>query len=90
MQKINVYTENKDNVFQIVSEFVDSFTLTETLGYYKGTKEKSVIITLFVPLGYTIKGLIDKLLTVNNQESVLVEYVGQVTVESVERTVTKL
>ena len=41
-----IYTEdkNRETIVSIVSRWFDGFTLIETTGYYKGVKEKGLII----------------------------------------------
>lgn len=40
-------TISKDYVLSCVSKFIPSFTVYETIGYYCGQKEKSLVIEVF-------------------------------------------
>jgi len=46
MLKIEIYTEDRDNLALLASRFFDSFTLSHNEGYYKGIPEKSAKIEI--------------------------------------------
>lgn len=75
-----IYTEDKNltRVMALASEEFDGFTVTNGLGAWKGTIEKSIIIEIIVP---TLKFFTDRhrverlarcIKDLNGQESVLV------------------
>ena len=41
-----LYTEKKPNIEKLVYEYFENFTILSGTGYYKGTKEDSVIIEI--------------------------------------------
>ena len=71
-----IYTENKNKelVEQVVSEYFDGFTIIESIGYWKSTKESSLIIEIICLPKDDLKiyRLAEDIKLLNHQTSVLV------------------
>jgi len=80
MIKYNIYTENKQLkwIEHVLNEFFEGFTIYKAIGFYKGIKEKSLVIEIVIPDNefrwreLQIKTLIKMLKGYNKQDSVLV------------------
>ena len=74
MIRYRVYTERKYNIERITSKCFDGFTLYETVGFWKGKKEKSICIEIIGKAKdyRQVKFLANKIKHINNQESVYV------------------
>lgn len=80
MIQYKIYTQNYRLkwIKQVCSELFDGYTIYKTLGYWKGTKEKSIVIEIIVADNHfrwtelKIKTLVSMLKGYGKQESVLV------------------
>jgi hypothetical protein len=69
-----IYTEekNKNAIVQLVGTQFESFTLQPTLGYYRGSAEKSIVIEIVGASASKIKLLAERIRKMNGQQSVLI------------------
>jgi uncharacterized membrane-anchored protein YitT (DUF2179 family) len=74
--KYSIYTENKNKelIEQVISEYFDGFTIIESVGYWKGTKESGLIIEIICSDNMAVYRLAEDIKTLNKQESVLVTW----------------
>ena len=73
-----IYTEdvNRDEVEQLISSKLDSFTLLTGIGYYKGEKEQCLIVEIISDnpiISLKVKRLAEQIKKLNKQHSVLVQ-----------------
>ena len=80
MVKVKIYTEdlNRESIESIVGKKFDGFTLIPAIGYWKGEKEKSLIIVIVsdaeeVLIRMKVNDIVNWLKNKNNQEQVMVE-----------------
>ena len=68
-----IYTEakNERNIIELANTRFESFTVQPTFGYYKGKKEKSIVIEIVGPRSRSIQQLAQKIRHMNGQSSVL-------------------
>ena len=75
-----IYTERKrvKAIKEIVSRQYDGFTLTGATGYWKNTREKSLIIEVVTEGNElpTIRAIAERIKSLNNQEAVLVQEIA--------------
>jgi len=77
-----IFTEDtgikgRKNVASIVGKQFDGFTLLQGTGYWKGTKEKSMVVEIvarFIPRK-VLNSIVDNIKTVNRQQACLVQTV---------------
>jgi len=80
MLKVSLYTETKPNLAELVSKYFDGATLIQAKGLWKGNLEDSTIIQIVLDRdevysqGDDIDKLVQNIISLNNQEAVLVEY----------------
>jgi predicted LPLAT superfamily acyltransferase len=69
-----IYCENKDReaIEFLIASHIDSFTVTEAIGYYKGTKEKSIVIEVFNTTREIINNIAQEIISIFQQESVAI------------------
>jgi acetolactate synthase regulatory subunit len=69
-----IYTEakNKRNILKVANQRFESFTVQATSGFYKGRKEKSIVIEIVGASARSIEQLADKIRRMNGQSSVLI------------------
>jgi len=75
-KQIKLYTEdiNRDDVLDITRQYFENFTINKGVGYWKGGKENSLIITIISGAGQDIKqaeALAKDIKVINDQEAVL-------------------
>ena len=78
MTKYEIYTERK-NEYQmcaILSAQFEAFTITKTVGYWKGQEEQSIIITIIADSTDStreqVSSVASRIRSVNKQECVLI------------------
>jgi hypothetical protein len=69
-----IYTEkkNKNAIVHLVGTQFESITLQPTLGYYRGSAEKSIVIEIVGASAPKIKLLAERIRKMNGQQSVLI------------------
>ena len=75
MHKVyRIYTEDVDRnaVIRTVAKQFESFTLHETVGYYRGKAEDSIVIEIAGAKEASVKSLAKKIRQLTSQKSVLV------------------
>lgn len=78
---IRILTQDKNRkwLLQTVAEYFPSFTVYKTIGWWRGGKERSLVIEINTPfqpwIGTKIRELCAKIKGYNKQESVLVQRV---------------
>ena len=76
MKQYRIYTERKrvKDVCSIVSDHFGGFTVYEAIGYWRGTKEKSMVIEIlsdFSTAEYHVIQLCKKIKGLNRQDAVM-------------------
>lgn len=71
MKLYRIHTERFDNLARLAGEYFDGFTIIESVGYWKGQQEKSVIIEVVTENSLYINLLVQDIISVNNQVEVL-------------------
>jgi hypothetical protein len=68
-----IYTEakNKREIVLLTGKHFESFTLQPTIGYYRGTPEKSIVIEIVGATEPEIRQLAQRIQKMNGQKSVL-------------------
>lgn len=68
-----IYTEekNKRAILDLMARSFDSFSVQPILGYYRGKKEKSIVLEVVGASAREICGIADKIKKMNGQTSVL-------------------
>jgi hypothetical protein len=76
MHEFNIYTEdlNRKKIEKLVSSYFDGFTILESVGYWKGKREKAVIIRILSGAedSAKVKALALKIKKQNKQQSVII------------------
>ena len=74
MTLYRIYTENRSNLPELVSAKFESFTITPTIGYWKGKGESSAVIDILADAHdhAKVKNLARDIQRANEQESVLI------------------
>ncbi len=74
LYRIHTEDKNKQDVLDMVAEVFDGFTVIEATGYWKGKREKSLIIEIDTPADRArdVLGLAARIRDYNAQEAVLV------------------
>ena len=72
MKLYRIYTEDNDNLSMLTSQYFEGFTTYNTVGYWKGIKENSVVIEFVTNDEYKVKRLVGKIKVENKQETMLV------------------
>lgn len=69
-----VYTEDKRRatIVRVISKQFESFTLQSTTGYYRGKREKSIVLEFAGAKESEVKWLAARIREINRQASVLV------------------
>jgi hypothetical protein len=69
-----IYTEdkNRESIFRILDAEVDGYTVTPSIGCWKGQREASLAIDLVDTSVKTVRRIAALILEANHQESVLV------------------
>ena len=69
-----VYTEDKRRatIVRVISKQFESFTLQPTTGYYRGKRERSIVLEFVGAKDFEVKWLAARLREINRQASVLV------------------
>jgi hypothetical protein len=69
-----VYTEDKRRatIVRVISKQFESFTLQPTAGYYRGKREKSIVLEFVGAKDSEVKWLAARIREINRQASVLV------------------
>jgi len=69
-----VYTEDKRRatIVRVISKQFESFTLQPTTGYYRGKRERSIVLEFVGAKDSEVKWLAARLREINRQASVLV------------------
>lgn len=74
--RYRLHTENVNRpaIEALVSRYFPGFSITENTGYYKGTRERSLVIEILAPgtLAHVIKFLGKAIAQANAQECVLI------------------
>jgi hypothetical protein len=75
LYRILTEDKNREKVEAIVGTYFDGFTVIEATGYWKGTKEKSLVIEIWTDdnARSDINVVAKRIKEVNNQEAVLVQ-----------------
>ena len=77
MALYRIITENvnKQGIIEIITKYIDGFTLIDAQGYWRGKPEDALIIEIEVVLTgqSTIYSLAKDIKKLNNQESVLIQ-----------------
>lgn len=72
MYRILTEDVNRDGIFAILDSLVDGYTVTPSIGAWKGQRENSLAIDLVdVPRG-TVEAIAETIRAANRQESVLI------------------
>lgn len=74
MTRYRIYTERKYNIERLASKCFDGFTLFDTIGFWKGKKEKSICIEIIGTFQdyKQVKFLANTIKRINSQQSVYV------------------
>lgn len=74
--RYRLYTEdvNRDAILGIVGKYFQGFNVSEMVGYYKGGREKALVIEILAPLsrGHVIRFISKVIAQRNNQDCVMV------------------
>lgn len=74
MRLYRIYTENKNRakVEEIANAWFDAYTIVEATGYWKGTREPSLILEFLTDKASTVRVVAQLIKGHNAQEAVLV------------------
>lgn len=74
-----LYTERRENLPHIVSQYFPGFTLYPAIGYWKGEGEESMVIEVVeLPSAEgKVRELAETIKLINNQQSVLMSVEGE-------------
>ena len=69
-----IYTEDVDRqaVIPVTSEAFENFTLHETIGYYRGEREDSIVLEIVDAEETDVQSLAEKIRKLTGQKSVLI------------------
>jgi hypothetical protein len=69
-----IYTEdkNKRGILRLASERFESFTVQPTDGYYRGRRERSIVLEILGARAGQIEDLAEQIRRMNGQKSVLI------------------
>lgn len=68
----HIYTEDKPDLYYLASIYLEGFTLTKGIGYWKGQYEPCAIIEVINGNKWDVYCLAEAIKTSNKQEAVLV------------------
>ena len=72
MTRYRIYTEWKENLGKLASQYFMGFSIVDQIGYWQGTKEKSAVIEIIGDnLKEKVVSLIADIKHLNNQEAVM-------------------
>lgn len=72
MYRILTEDKNRELVYKILNDHVEGYTLTESIGIWKGVQEKSIALD-FIGTDYaTVRYVAEHIKTWNGQEAVLI------------------
>jgi hypothetical protein len=69
-----IYTENKNQgeIVRLASASFESFTVQPTAGYYRGKRERSVVLEVIGARQRAVHALAERIRRMNGQKSVLI------------------
>ncbi len=72
MYRICTEDKNRESIFRILDSLVDGYTVTPSIGCWKGQREASLVIDFVNTPVKTVRRIAALILEANHQESVLV------------------